>query len=65
MSAREGIELAMRRDSEPSRRERELEREVTSLKEALTDTSFQLALINQAIKNREQHRPSPPPRSSR
>jgi hypothetical protein len=55
----------MRRGSEPSRRERELEREVASLKEALTDTSIQLALIKQAIKNREQHRPSQPPRSSR
>ena len=64
-SALEGIELAMRRGSEPSRRERELEREVMSLKEALTDTSIQLALIKQAIKNREQHRPSQPPRSSR
>lgn len=30
-SALEGIELAMRRGSEPSRRERELEREVASL----------------------------------
>ncbi|MHB8178354.1 MAG: transposase [Vulcanimicrobiaceae bacterium] len=64
-SALEGIELAMRRGSEPSRRERELQREVESLKEALTDTSIQLALIKQAIKNRERHHPSQPPRSSR
>ncbi|MHB8355132.1 MAG: hypothetical protein ACYDDQ_00375 [Vulcanimicrobiaceae bacterium] len=64
-SALEGIELAMRRGSEPSRRERDLEREGASLKEALTDTSIQLALIKQAVKNRERHRPSVPPRSSR
>ena len=43
-----------------------LEREVDSLKEALTDTSIQLALIKQAMKNRENGtRPSLPPKSSR
>jgi hypothetical protein len=62
--ALEGIEASLRSGSEPSQRERSLERENESLKEALTDTSIQLALIKQAIKNREQHRPSQPPRSS-
>ena len=63
--ALEGIESSMRSGNEPSQRERSLERENASLKEALTDTSIQLALIKQAIKNREQHRPSQPPKSSR
>lgn len=63
--ALEGIEASLRSGHEPSHRERSLERENASLKEALTDTSIQLALIKQAIKNREQHRPSQPPRSSR
>jgi len=62
-----GVEAAMRRGSEPSRRERALERENETLKEALTDTSIQLALIKQAIKNREDqgYPPFVPPRSSR
>lgn len=63
--ALEGIEASLRSGHEPSQRERSLQRENESLKEALTDTSIQLALIKQAIKNREQHRPSQPPRSSR
>lgn len=63
--ALDGIEVSLRSGHEPSHRERSLERENASLKEALTDTSIQLALIKQAIKNREQHRPSQPPRSSR
>ena len=65
-TALEGIEASMRRGDGPSARERMLEREVDSLKEALTDTSIQLALIKQAIKNRENgSRPSLPPKSSR
>lgn len=60
-----GIEDALRSGPRRSEHERELERENASLKEALTDTSIQLALIKQAIKNREQRRPSPPPKSSR
>ncbi|TAM65590.1 MAG: hypothetical protein EPN48_18350 [Microbacteriaceae bacterium] len=64
-AALEGIDIAMRRGSEPSHRERALERENASLKEALTDTSIQLALIKQAIKNRENQRPTLPSRSSR
>ena len=64
-TALEGISEALRSGNEPSHRERSLERENASLKEALTDTSIQLALIKQAIKNREAHRPSPPPKSSR
>jgi transposase-like protein len=63
--ALEGIEASMRRGDGPSPRERMLEREVASLKEALTDTSIQLALIKQAIKNREGTHPSVPRRSSR
>jgi len=63
--ALEGIEASLRSGHEPSQHERALVRENASLKEALTDTSIQLALIKQAIKNREQHRPSQPPRSSR
>ena len=62
--ALEGMAASLRSGNESSRRERELERECASLKEALTDTSIQLALIKQAIKNREQHRPSTPPKSS-
>jgi transposase-like protein len=57
--------ISMRRGNEPSQHERALERENASLKEALTDTSIQLALIKQAIKNRETQRPSQPPKSSR
>jgi transposase-like protein len=64
-AALEGIEASFRRGNEPSQHERSLERENASLKEALTDTSIQLALIKQAIKNRENGRPSPPPKSSR
>ena len=65
-TALEGIEASMRRGEGPSARERMLEREVDSLKEALTDTSIQLALIKQAIKNRENGaRPFQPPKSSR
>jgi transposase-like protein len=64
-TALEGIAEALRAGNEPSQRERSLERENSSLKEALADTSIQLALIKQAIKNREAHRPSPPPKSSR
>lgn len=64
-TALEGIAASLRSGNEPSQRERSLERENASLKEALTDTSIQLALIKQAIKNREQQRPSGPPRSSR
>jgi len=44
-AALEGITSAMGRGSEPSQNERALERENESLKEALTDTSIQLALI--------------------
>jgi transposase-like protein len=64
-AALEGIASAMRSGSEPSQRERALERENESLKEALTDPSIQLALIKQAIKNRENHHPSLPPKLSR
>ena len=63
-TALEGIAEALRAGNEPSQRERSLERENASLKEALTDTSIQLALIKQAVKNREAHRPSVPPKSS-
>jgi hypothetical protein len=65
VTALEGINEALRAGNEPSQREHSLERENASLKEALTDTSIQLALIKQAIKNREAHRPSGPPKSSR
>ena len=64
-AAMAGIEASMRRGNEPSQHERALERENASLREALTDTSIQLALIKQAIKNRETQRPSQPPKSSR
>lgn len=64
-AAMAGIEASMRRGNEPSQHERALERENASLKEALTDTSIQLALIKQAIRNREAQRPSQPPNSSR
>ena len=64
-TALEGISEALRAGNQPSQHERNLEHEYASLKEALTDTSIQLALIKQAIKNREAHRPSLPPKSSR
>jgi len=60
-----GIEASLRSGDGPTARERVLEREVESLKVALTDTSIQLALIKQAVKNRENSRPSLPPKSSR